>query len=146
MANQISTYDPKKVIVTYGGVQITGFADGSMIDAEPNADLFSEKIGADGEVARARSADHTYKVTLSLQQVSPSNDYLSGVMLLDAAANLGVLPLIVSDLNGTTLLVFPAAYIKSKPKVADGKEINDRQWVLHTGQIMAENIGGNFGS
>ncbi len=146
MANQVSTYDPKKIIVTYGGVQIAGFSDGSLVDAEPNSDVFMEKIGADGEVARSRSADHTYKVTFALQQVSPSNDYLSSVLLLDASGNNGVLPLVIADLNGTSLLVFPAAWIKTKAKSSSAKEVGDRTWTLHTGQVLTENIGGNLGS
>jgi len=140
----VQTYDPHKVIITFGGIPLTGYADGTFISAKPSADRFTRKVGADGEVGRARGADRTHEVTLTLLQVSPSNDYLSTVLAADALSNAGVLPLQIADLSGTTLQFWDAAWIKTPPSMDDGKEIADRQWVFDTGQIVLENIGGNL--
>lgn len=139
----VKTYDPKLIVITFGGIALTGYEDGTFVDAKPSADRFSRKVGADGEVARSRSADRTHEITLTLQQVSPSNDYLSSVLLLDTVANKGVLPLQIADLNGTSIQFWDAAWIKTPPNNVSAKEVGPRTWVFDTGQIVLENYGGN---
>ena len=139
----VKTYDPKLVIITLGGIPISGYAEGTFVSVKPSSDRFTRKVGADGEVARARSADHTHEITITLQQVSPSNTYLSSVLALDTLANGGVLPLQIIDLSGETLMFWDSAWIKVPPSADFAKESGDRAWVLDTAQIVTEAIGGN---
>lgn len=140
----VKTYDPKSIIVIYGGVPIAGFADGTFVSVSPAGDRFGKGVGADGEVSRNKSNDNTSEVTLTLMQTSISNDYLSGVLNLDKLSNAGKLPLMIKDMLGTTLLAWSEAWIKTPPTVDMSKETGERAWVLDTGQIDIENFGGNF--
>lgn len=138
----VTTYDPKKVIITLGGVPITGFADGTFVQIDPNSEFFTKKVGADGEVVRSMSNDNTHTVQITLQQSSVSNDYLSSVHTADKLLGKGMLPLSITDLNGTTLHFWAQAWVQTDPSIGYAKETTDRQWTLHTGQEAGGNNGG----
>ncbi|MDR2952562.1 MAG: DUF3277 family protein [Treponema sp.] len=145
MAGQVvSNYDPKKVILTFGGVPITGFTEGTFIGIAANdSDAFKKKVGADGEVGRAQSNDNTHNVTITLMQSSASNDYLSNIFNADRLSGTQMLPLSITDLNGKSLRSWPQAWIKGDPNWDFAKELSDRQWVLDTGQA-ATNVNGGL--
>ena len=134
MAQPTTTYDPKKVVVTFGGVPLTGFADGTFISIEPVEEAFTRVSGADGLVSRARSNDDGYEVTLTLQQTSLSNAVLSGIHNQDKRTGDGVKPLTVKDLRGEQLFFAEAAWIRQDPTVEYSKEIEEREWVFDTGR------------
>jgi hypothetical protein len=140
----VTTYDAKKVIITLGGVPIGGYADGSFVEITPTADSFAKKTGADGEVARSRSNDNTHRVTITLQQSSLSNEYLSKVKNADKLTNLGMLPLSITDLSGTTLFFWPQAWVVTDPSWTYAKENTERAWAFDTGQVAAQNEGGTL--
>ena len=139
-----STYDPKKVIITFGGVPIDGYTDGTFVDVTPNdADGFKKKVGANGGVAWAKSADNTHQITISLMQSSVSNQYLSGIRNMDKLTGKGLLPLVITDVNGGSLQFWPLARIKGDPSSwGYGNELTERQWVIDTGQIATDNRAG----
>lgn len=143
MLEFVNTYDPKKVIITLGGVPITGFADGTFIQVDPNSATWEKKVGADGEVIRAMQNDNTHTVQITLQQSSASNDYLSSVMAADKLTGKGMLPLSITDTNGSTVAFWPQAWVQTDPSYGYAKEATDRQWTIHTGQIGGLNYGGN---
>jgi hypothetical protein len=139
-----TTYDPKKVIITYGSVPIGGYADGTFVQVDPNGDAFTKKVGADGEVVRTRSNDNTHTVAITLQQSSLSNQYLSTCKNADKLTGLGMLPLSITDLNGATLFFWPQAWVSTDPGWGFAKEPTDRAWTFHTGQIATQNEGGTL--
>ena len=138
------TFDPKKFIITFGGVAIVGYADGPFITVTPASDRFSKTVGADGEVGRNKSNDNTHEVTITLLGTSVSNDYLSTILRADKLANAGKLPLQVVDTGGTTIMSWKEAWIRTPADLEGAKEITERSWVFDTGQISVENIGGNL--
>jgi len=138
----VTTYDPRKVIVTFGGMPIGGFAGGTFINVTASADRFTKVVGADGEIARSKSADNTHEVTITLMQSSMSNRYLSTVEQLDKLASQGILPLTITDLNGGTLKFWPQAWITKDPDLGFAAELTDREWTFQTGQIAASNKDG----
>jgi hypothetical protein len=144
MANPIVTnYDPKKVVITFGGVPLTGFADGDFISVSANdGDGFKKQAGADGEVARAQSSDNTHNVSVTLMQSSLSNSYLSTIRNTDKLTGKSILPLSITDLNGGSLHFWPQAWIKGDPTWGYGKELKERQWTFDTGQQAADNKAG----
>jgi len=137
----VTTYDPKKVIITFGGIPISGFANGTFINVTPSSDRFSKVVGADGEVSRSKSADNTHEVTITLLQSSLSNQYLSGIESLDRITSKGILPLTVTDLNGGSLKFWPQAWITTDPDLGYAAEQTDRVWTFNTGQVAASNTG-----
>jgi len=140
----VKTYDYKFTVMTVGGVPITGFADGTGITVEFSSPSYTKTVGADGEVARTRSNDDTAKITITLLQTSLSNDWLSSLVALDKLANAGKVPVQIKDLLGTTVLFFKDAWVNERPSIEFGKELSERAWILETGQISIENIGGNI--
>lgn len=140
----VKTYDPTKVIVTFGGIPISGFTDGSFIEITATSDRYSKKIGADGEVARVRGNDDTSEVTLTLLGTAKSNTVLTAFLNTDRLTNKGIAPLSISDIDGGTLFFWPQAWVKKTPDITRSKDIEDVSWVFDTGQIGLEVIAGNY--
>ncbi|GHV79125.1 hypothetical protein AGMMS49944_09160 [Spirochaetia bacterium] len=140
----VTTYDPKKVIITYGGVPIGGYADGTFIQVDAAEAYFAKKVGADGEVTRSMSNNNTHSVAITLQQSSLSNQHLSTCKNLDKLTGLGMLPLSITDLNGGTLFFWPQAWVVQDPPWGFAKENTDRAWGFETGQIATQNEGGTL--
>ena len=137
------TYDPRRVIVIFGTKQLTGMAEDDMVTIEPLGDGAVQYVGADGEVARSMDPNRTYKVTVNLASTSKSNDYLSRIYNLDRQTGKGILPLLVKDLSGTTLLSADEAYIHNLPEAGKNREIASQAWEFHTGNVDDIIIGGN---
>jgi len=139
----VKTYDPKKVVVIFGGVPITGWADGDMISVSPNdGDGFKKQVGADGEVGRSQSSDNTHAVDFNLMQTSQANDHFSNVRNTDKLTGRAIQPLSITDLNGASLHFWPEAWIKGDPEWAYGKELKERKWTVDTGQEATDNKAG----
>lgn len=126
----VKTYDPAKVSVIFNGVPLHGFADGTFVRIERDEDMFTKVTGADGETSRAKSNNRGGFAAVILQQTSESNDHLAAFAEADEINNAGHGPLLVKDLNGTTLAFASSAWIKKKPNAEFGKEITDREWVI----------------
>jgi hypothetical protein len=138
------TYDPDKVIVTFGGVPIGGYAEGTFISVKANSDLYTKKVGADGEIARGRKHNNTHNVTLTLMQTSASNTYLQTIENMDRLANMGIRPLVITDLSGGSLHSWPQAWINKDPDADYGDDVGSRAWAFETGHSAAQNINGDF--
>lgn len=136
------TYDPQKVLITYRGALLTGFADGTFVNVSRAADAFTLTVGADGESARAKSADKSGTVRITLLQTSQSNDVLSAFAAQDEATGLGTGPLMVKDAFGTTLVMAAQAWIQKLPDVEFGKETGSREWAFQAGELAVA-LGGN---
>lgn len=140
----VKTYDPKKVIISFGGVNLSGFPDGTFIEVSPSGDAFVKVVGADGEVARGRSNDDTHEVTLTLLQTSASNSVLSSSLSRDKLLGTGKGPLSIKDIYGGSLYFWPEAWIKADPTISYAKEVGERAWVFDTGQVAANNTNANY--
>lgn len=130
-----SNYDPARVVVIFRGLQLLGPMDGTFISAERTEDGFMTQVGAAGDVTRVRSRDKTGSVTVTLQAASPSNEDLSAVYAEDEAFGTGYGPLMVKDLNGTTLISAEKAWIKKLPNVEFADEASSREWILDCAEL-----------
>lgn len=131
----LQTYDPKKVIATFGGSEIIGFAEGTFITVERAEDSFSVQTGSDGETLRVRNRNRAGTITLTLMQSSPSNDILSAAWILDENAGKGVAPFGLAEKGGTTSVVAPNTWVQKPATVEYGKEASSREWVLSSDKI-----------
>lgn len=138
----VKTYDPKQVVVSVGGIPISGYADGTFVNVTRDEDAFTKRTGADGEASRAKSNNRGGSITVTLQQTSLSNDALSALALVDENTGDGVVPVIVKDVRGTTLCYSSAGWIKKMPDAEFSKEIQDREWVIDCADLRF-NVGGN---
>lgn len=128
----VKTYDPKAYSCILGGHIAEGFADGTFIRVERNNDTWQTKVGADGEGARAKSNDKSTRVTLTLMQTSLTNSYLSGLAKADELNNGGVIPFLLKDGNGDTVVEALTIWAVKPATIELGKEITNREWILET--------------
>lgn len=131
----MQTYDPLYVLFSFYGIPITGYADGSFVKVERDNESFTKMVGAGGEVARARSRSTGGKITFTLMATSPCNDLLTAVWQADELAGTGVGPCFGKDLNGTTVIMAPYAWVSKPPAVEFAKEIGTREWVLDCASV-----------
>ena len=139
------TYNAAKVTVVFSGYPISGFADGTFVNITTINDVITTQVGADGEVARAINTDRRCTVTITLQQTSQSNDFLStffNVDILTCGGRTG--PILIQDLCGTTLFMASEAWIVKPPDMEYGKEVLTRAWQLQTVGPSVYTIGGNL--
>lgn len=73
----IGRYDAKDVTLTVDGVYITGFADGTFIEAEKDEDNMDTSVGAQGDVVDSTINNPLGTITVTIQQTSPSVKYLT---------------------------------------------------------------------
>ncbi len=138
----VATFDPKSVIVTIGGVAMSGYADGTFLEITADQQQFTKVTGADGYTTRVKSNDYGALMTLTLSQSSPSNDALSGFLALDRATNAGVVPILIKDLSGTTIMFAGTGWIRQFPDVTFANEISNRAWQIDLAEADIF-IGGN---
>ncbi len=138
-------YDPSEVALSWMGINITGYADGTFIEAERDEDGYTMYTGALGDVARARNLNRTGKVTVTLMASSPVNDIISAVAALgdQFGGRTDVGALSVTDFNGTTQVAAPYAWVMKLPKIERAKEAGTVQWVFSCAQLFIE-VGGNI--
>lgn len=128
-------YDPKRVKFIFGGVLIQGFADGSFISIEHNADLFSLAVGADGEGVRSKSNNRSARITLRLNRGSSSNVALQAALTLDRNTLAGSLPLAITDLSNGTVHAAEGAWVVRDPNHDYQAEAQAIEWVLETDRL-----------
>lgn len=138
----VLTYDPKSVVITVGGIPMSGYADGTFLEITADTQQFTKVIGADGYATRVKSNDYGGVLTLTLSQSSPSNDALSALFNLDKLTSTGVVPILIKDLSGTTVLFSATGWIQQFPDIAFGNEINDRAWTFDLANLDIF-VGGN---
>ena len=144
MAELTGSYDPSQVIVTVGGVILSGWSDGDAIIARRNEEVYFTKVGNDGGVGRSRNANKTGEFEFKLLQTSGVNAELSALVNADDLLNDGkaVFPIAVMDGSGTSLAAATQCWIKSIPEMAFGKEVGERVWVFSAADLKVF-IGGN---
>jgi hypothetical protein len=143
-ATLTGSYDPAQVVVTIGGVIVSGFSDGDSIIARRAEDSYFIKVGTDGGVARARNANKSGEVEIKLLQTSGANAALSALVATDDLTNegLGVFPIAIFDGSGLSLAAATQCWIKQVPEMVMGKEVSDRTWVFYAADLRIFH-GGN---
>lgn len=139
----MATYDPLKVLLTIGVNRITGFASGTFIEVERNADAVNLLVGTQGEYAWAIGRDRSGIITLTLMHTAFSNDFLEVMARADELGGLGGRSALIEDLNGRTLIRAPEVHVLKRPTISYGAEVMTREWQVVAGAIDVR-VGGNF--
>lgn len=144
-ATLTGSYDPSQVVVTVGGVIVSGFSDGDSIIARRSEDSYFMRVGTDGGVARARNSNKTGEFEFKLLQTSAANDLLSGLVGVEDLTNegLNLFPIGVVDGSGRSLAVATQCWIKTVPEATFGKEVSERIWVFSAADLKIFHGGGN---
>jgi hypothetical protein len=135
MARETRQYDPIQVIANVGGRDVSGYATGTFIEAERAVDAFTTVVGSDGEITRVKSQNRIGTIKITLQQASPLNDYFSSLATSDELSNGGVVPILVTDKNGTTVIQAGKAWVKKKPNATFADAAENREWIFESGSL-----------
>jgi len=143
--DRTTTYAADLVVLSIAGKIIdSGFAEGEFVSIEMNADDFSDKAGADGEVARARSNDLRATIKIKLLQTSQGNDLLSALRQLALASENGgdVGAFRLTDRSsGIVLARADKAWVSKPPTVSRGREIAENEWTLRAASMQLDPSG-----
>jgi Protein of unknown function (DUF3277) len=133
----IKTYAPQEVRVSWGGVSITGFADGEFITITPNSDLTDEVVGAQGDLALTKIANWTGTVTITLLQNAEFNLYFSNIYAAQQrAADVVRENLTIVDPSGSTLYECRDTHLKTAAPVTLSDGQNGKVWTLFVGNMI----------
>src|SRR5574344_310193 len=128
----VKTFDPKMVVITFGVIPISGYAEGTFVRVNRSGDAFAKSKGAGGDIERINRNQGDYEVAITLQQTASVNKELSAALAADMATNAGVFELTVKDLLGETLFFAPQAWIRKDPEWEEGDDLNSREWTFDT--------------
>lgn len=131
---RVKTYDCKKFKMLFGEEIITGYASGTFINVETQGDGITAIVGCDQEIVRSIDPTSILKqVTITLLQSSSSNAALSLIQDKDNQSGAAMLPLIIKDLTGDSVLISDQAWIVKKPNLQRGKTAEDGncEWVFY---------------
>ncbi len=138
----VKTYDPKQISVVIGSQPIHGFADGDFVAVERNEDDWTLLVGADGESTRAKNANKSGKITLTLLASSASNDYLSDLQKADELSGTATFGALIKDSFGTSIYSAATLWCVKQPPATFSKDAGTREWVFETDELI-QYAGGN---
>jgi len=132
MATYLGAYNPKEVTVLVAGIPLSGFAADTFINVERNEDVSIAYVGSKGEVGRVKNVDDTYTITITLQQISQSNNLLQAYITADEFIDMPpILPVSVIDLYGRELFQSSWAWIQKEPARSFSSGMETREWVIY---------------
>jgi hypothetical protein len=112
--------------------EVSGYADGDdVITFKRRNDSITDKVGADGSMAIARSADKSGELMLKLMQTSPTNRVLNVIHNLQQGRGQKFVP--ISFLFQDTYRQDRAegtGYLKNLPEVARGASTATQEWTF----------------
>src|SRR5690554_155366 len=130
----VRTYDPCDVAMSFFGMPITGFAEGTFITVSRSSDSFSRVIGVcDG--SRTRSHDRGGSIEFTVLQTAPINDWLAAFIAADEQFKNAVGPAIVKDNSGNSTYFAPEAWIVAPPTGEFGTDQTSRTYRIETNNI-----------
>jgi hypothetical protein len=141
-------YAPDDVTFTVGTQPAVGVHKGSFLEMDRFEDTGKLDIGSDGEATMVVNPNQSGYFKVTLQQSSPTNDYYTTLFQALQAKNtaVGVVPIRLSDKNGTTRGSCVQGFVQKPTKVvfADGAE--GREWTFITGYLIttpgSQNVAG----
>jgi hypothetical protein len=132
----MKTYDPDKVFLSWMGINITGFAGETFINAARAEDGYSMQVGSQGEVCRIRNLNRTGTVEVTLMHSSPINDFLDALATVDEETGIGgVGPLTGRDDNGNMKIRSTYTWVQKKPDVKRGKDAETVVWIFSCAKL-----------
>lgn len=139
----LRAFDPKQVKVRVADVNIVGFSE-EKVTVERANNSWELNVGCDGEATRVKSNDLSGTITLTLQQTSPSNDFLTTVFYNDQN-NDECVKIEIVDTSGKSKIIAEKAWVEKMPDATYAKSHSDRQWVFRTNNV-AYYLAGNYES
>lgn len=129
--------------VILGGLTIKGAAPGDFLSIDPDGPQYVKQTGGTGEVSRSRSSSRGGKITFNVMYTSPDNAKFQAIKALDVAANAGVVPILIRDPNGGTVIRAAHAWYEGDPSISFGAEAGMRSYVFDVARLTIVHAGSN---
>lgn len=131
----LPVYTSRNVKIAFFEKNIDGFAPDSFVTFSRNSDITEIEVGADGKPSKSFLPDRTGSCTISLQQQSAGNLYLSGLINLQEETGKlieGSIS-ITDDDSGSVIAVLSGCHIMTSPEIGLGSSASGvtRDWVFH---------------
>ncbi len=136
----VGNYRSEDVQVIVGTRRLRGLAPGTFVRVARDADTFSKVVGSDGEVSRAKSADKSGVIELTLLGTSEDNAYLQGLHNTDEQTGTGIIPAKVIDKSGSYIATSTESWILKPAEKEFSNENTNRQWTIVSASL--EEVGG----
>ena len=127
----LKTYSPERVDTSWGGVNLTGFAEGTAITLRRNADNSAQAVGMQGDVGITKTANRTGQVEMVFMQTSETNRILSAVQATQDLEGSDVIrgDIVVTDPSGGMIALARNCHIMTPPEVSLSDDQSPRTWV-----------------
>lgn len=136
------TYMPTDIVISVAGLfDIGGYAAGTFVEINKDTTPYQTQSSMDGQTSRTFVYDANYTVVVTLAQTSQSNDILNSLHAVDLASQLGKLPFLIRDKNGSTTFFSPTAWIENYPKVGFSNGMETRIWTFKCSDCVLS-VGG----
>lgn len=124
------SYVPSAVKCRIFWVELVGLSKESIVTIERMSEVTTFRKAQDGSTTAFNDPHASYRVTINLEQVSPSNDFLHTVFKLHQRSGLNIkIPLEVSEENGSKFNSFDT-FFETEPTSEFQSDSTSRQWVF----------------
>ena len=127
----LKTYDSKVIVITFGPLILSGYAEDSIATLTPESEIFTAKVGVDGQTTRSRSNNDNYKCTVRLMQTSDAHSKIQALTLRNTILSNLTWPFKL--ISPTTGEVFESgnAYLERNPDAEFGREVGEREYTFY---------------
>lgn len=124
------TYVPSAVKCKVFGIELKGLCKDNIVSIERQNPLYSFRKAQDGSQVAFSDSVPSYRVTIFVEQVSPSNEFLHIVFKLQEKVGLNLQMPITIEENGGTGTSFTAldCFFEAEPPTEFTSESGERQW------------------
>lgn len=136
----VQTYNPKDVILTIGGYQLTGWQS---VTISRTVKGFAVIRGIRGKNTRVKNVDTSATLTISLLQSSQGNDVLSYIHELDLDEGTARISLMLKDRSGRSVFSSNEAFITGYPIATFSGQFEYRNWEFFAQSTDTYIVGGN---
>lgn len=141
----MQTYVPSDVTLNVLGLDVEGYTDGTFISIQPEKQTYSFRRTFDGSTMAIRDKWQTYKLTITLHQTSPSNNWLHLLYTLFKEYNIPfVIPILMRDKSGSTTFFASDCWFEKEPVANFGSQVGDTAWEIRCNNGVMR-LGGNGG-
>ena len=130
----LATWDATRTTITFGGIELQGFAEGDMLSVTPPTGTYKSSVGGDGTTVVSVDPSRVHVVKITLQRTAGTNARLGALLAAQAAhvragVVLGVAFTARNQVTGETWRA-AQAWITESPARKWAKELPTTEWTV----------------
>ena len=137
----VRNYDPKSVTKIIAGQILAGYAEGTFVSVERNEDSANLSIGSQGEGTRTVTRNRSGRVTLTLQQTSPSNGVLDAQRIAMELSGGGIFSMLGKDADSGDTWAGATSWVVKPATMEFSNETSNREWIVETDELQMTILG-----